>query len=118
MCVGVGVEDADLGDPVERQVVAERRPPDRLRAWRLVKAEHRSGVLVHVGVHPRDPVIRVPLDNRLDRKLRQAAKRALDEVAWHSARLRVVAGDRIGRTTQIATARYPTWARARDAAPP
>ena len=60
----VGVEHADLRDPVHRQAVVGRGLADRLRAGRVVDAERPAPVLAHVGVSQVTPCVRVSLDDR------------------------------------------------------
>src|SRR5436853_7087657 len=63
-CIEVGIENADLGDPVDRQSVAGRRPPDRFRRGRLVDAEGRLVVRADVRLQPHDALFRVAIDKR------------------------------------------------------
>src|SRR5215207_1442707 len=61
--VEIWVEHADLGDPLDREVVACSGLADGLRARPVVDAERLPLVVAHVRVDPRDSLVRVALDD-------------------------------------------------------
>src|SRR5436309_682128 len=87
----IEVENADLGDPVDRQSVAGRCPPDRFRRGRLVDVEGRLVVRADVRLQPRDALLGVAIDERAAvhcsrwgrSDTQPGGKGAFDDVAGH-----------------------------------
>src|SRR4051812_5549364 len=71
LLVEIGVEYADLGDLVERELVPGRGLSDCFRVGGVVDAERRLLVLADVGVDPGDALVGVPIDH-LETNLRSA----------------------------------------------
>ena len=63
MCVEVRVEDADLRDPVDRELVPRGRLADRFRGGCLVDTKGLAAVVAHVRLEPGHALIRVALDD-------------------------------------------------------
>src|SRR5215211_8492656 len=96
----VGVEDPDLGDPVDRQAAALGGAADRLGVGAVVDAEGLASVIGDVGVDPGDALGGVGVDYGLaglgalgvGRDLQAVDEGALDQVAGHAASCGVRAG--------------------------
>src|SRR5204863_173931 len=89
--VKVGVENGDLGDPIDGEVVSLGRTPDRFRIWTVVNAERRQLVFADVGVNPRHADFGVFVDDAKagrspffgDWDTEPIRKRTLDYVPGH-----------------------------------
>jgi hypothetical protein len=84
--IGVGVQDAHLGDLVDRKVVRGGRCADRVGRRGVVDAEDGPLVVADVGVHPGDPELGVATDDTLgvDGERAAVGEHARDDVPGHA----------------------------------
>src|SRR5215212_3405932 len=94
----VWVQNADIGDQIDRQDVVRGRLADRFGTRPVVYAERLRPVVAHVRVEPCDALYIVLLDDTAARlcsrrargKRKPVGERALDQVAGHFALLSLV----------------------------